>query len=40
MYLLTSNPTFGTTALDVTQFSGAGQINAGASLSKTVPNGC
>ena len=31
----TGNPTFGTTALDVTQFSGAGQINAGAALSKT-----
>ena len=31
----TGNPTFGTTALDVTQFSGAGQITAGAALSKT-----
>jgi len=31
----TGAPTFGTTALDVTQFSGAGQINAGAALSKT-----
>ena len=28
-------PTFGTTALDVTQFSGAGQITSGAALSKT-----
>ena len=31
----TGAPTFGTTALDVTQFSGAGQITAGAALSKT-----
>jgi len=31
----TGVPTFGTTALDVTQFSGAGQINAGAAMSKT-----
>ncbi len=31
----TGAPTFGTTALDVTQFSGAGQINAGAALTKT-----
>ena len=31
----TGNPTFGTTALDVTQFSGAGQITAGAALTKT-----
>lgn len=31
----TGNPTFGTTALDVAQFSGAGQITAGAALSKT-----
>ena len=31
----TGAPTFGTTALDVTQFSGAGQINAGAALSKS-----
>ncbi len=31
----TGAPTFGTTALDVTQFSGAGQIVAGAALSKT-----
>jgi len=31
----TGAPTFGTTALDVTQFSGAGQINAGAAMSKT-----
>ena len=31
----TGAPTFGTTSLDVTQFSGAGQINAGAALSKT-----
>ena len=36
MYLLIQvNPTFGTTALDVTQFSGAGQITAGAALSKS-----
>ena len=36
-YVFTHNgsPTFGTTALDVAQFSGAGQINAGAALSKT-----
>jgi len=31
----TGAPTFGTTALDVAQFSGAGQITAGAALSKT-----
>ena len=31
----TGQPTFGTTALDVTQFSGAGQITAGAALSKS-----
>ena len=31
----TGAPTFGTTALDVTQFSGAGQITAGAALSKS-----
>ena len=31
----TGAPTFGTTALDVTQFSGAGQITSGAALSKT-----
>ena len=31
----TGAPTFGTTALDVTQFSGAGQVNAGAALSKS-----
>ena len=31
----TGAPTFGTTALDVSQFSGAGQINAGAALSKS-----
>jgi len=31
----TGAPTFGTTTLDVTQFSGAGQINAGAALTKT-----
>jgi len=31
----TGAPTFGTTSLDVTQFSGAGQINAGAALSKS-----
>ncbi len=31
----TGAPTFGTTALDVTQFSGAGQITAGAAMSKT-----
>ena len=31
----TGNPTFGTTALDVAQFSGAGQITAGAALTKT-----
>ncbi len=30
----TGAPTFGTTALDVAQFSGAGQITAGAALSK------
>ena len=30
----TGAPTFGTTALDVSQFSGAGQITAGAALSK------
>ena len=30
----TGQPTFGTTALDVTQFSGAGQITAGAALTK------
>ena len=36
MYLLIQvQPTFGTTALDVTQFSGAGQITAGAALSKS-----
>ena len=31
----TGSPTFGTTALDVAQFSGAGQITAGAALSKS-----
>jgi len=31
----TGAPTFGTTSLDVAQFSGAGQIDAGAALSKT-----
>tara|TARA_E500000178_G_scaffold313634_1_gene331211 strand:- start:21370 stop:23085 length:1716 start_codon:yes stop_codon:yes gene_type:complete len=31
----TGAPTFGSTALDVSQFSGAGQITAGAALSKT-----
>ena len=31
----TGNPTFGTTALDVAQFSGTGQITAGAALTKT-----
>ena len=31
----TGAPTFGTTALDVAQFSGAGQITAGAALTKT-----
>ena len=31
----TGNPTFGTTDLDVAQFSGAGQITAGAGLTKT-----
>ena len=31
----TGQPTFGTTSLDVAQFSGAGQITAGAALSKT-----
>ena len=31
----TGQPTFGTTALDVTQFSGAGQITAGAALTKS-----
>ena len=31
----TGSPTFGTTSLDVAQFSGAGQITAGAALSKT-----
>ena len=31
----TGSPTFGTTALDVAQFSGAGQITAGAALTKT-----
>ena len=31
----TGQPTFGTTNLDVAQFSGAGQITAGAALSKT-----
>ena len=31
----TGNPTFGTTALDVAQFSGAGQITAGAALTKS-----
>ena len=31
----TGNPTFGTTDLDVAQFSGAGQITAGAALSKS-----
>ena len=31
----TGAPTFGTTSLDVAQFSGAGQITAGAALSKT-----
>ena len=36
-YVFTHNgaPTFGTTALDVAQFSGAGQITAGAALTKT-----
>ena len=36
-YVFTHNgqPTFGTTALDVAQFSGAGQVIAGAALSKT-----
>jgi hypothetical protein len=31
----TGAPTFGTTALDVTQFSGAGQITAGSALTKS-----
>src|SRR5210317_1764063 len=31
----TGNPTFGTTDLDVAQFSGAGQITAGAALTKS-----
>ena len=31
----TGAPTFGTTSLDVAQFSGAGQIDSGAALSKT-----
>ena len=31
----TGNPTFGTTNLDVAQFSGAGQITAGSGLTKT-----
>ena len=31
----TGQPTFGTTDLDVAQFSGAGQIDAGAAISKT-----
>ena len=31
----TGAPTFGTTSLDVAQFSGAGQITAGAALSKS-----
>ena len=31
----TGSPTFGTTALDVAQFSGAGQITAGAALTKS-----
>ena len=31
----TGDPTFGTTSLDVAQFSGAGQIDSGAALSKT-----
>ena len=31
----TGSPTFGTTSLDVAQFSGAGQITAGAALTKT-----
>ena len=35
MFTHTGAPTFGTTALDVTQFSGACQITAGAALSKT-----
>ena len=36
-YVFTHNgsPTFGTTALDVAQFSGAGQITAGAALTKS-----
>ena len=36
-YVFTHNgtPTFGTTSLDVAQFSGAGQITAGAALSKS-----
>jgi len=36
-YVFTHNgqPTFGTTDLDVAQFSGAGQVTAGAALSKT-----
>ena len=36
-YVFTHNgsPTFGTTSLDVAQFSGAGQITAGAALTKT-----
>ena len=35
MYLHTGAPTFGSTSLDVAQFSGAGQITAGAALTKT-----
>ena len=35
MFTHTGAPTFGTTALDVTQFSGAGQITAGAALTKS-----
>ena len=31
----TGNPTFGTTSLDVAQFSGAGQVTAGAALTKS-----
>ena len=35
MFTHTGSPTFGTTDLDVAQFSGAGQITAGAGLTKT-----
>ena len=35
MFTHTGSPTFGTTSLDVAQFSGAGQITAGAALTKT-----